>query len=154
MKIFPILLVMFCPVSMLGQDLPEGFTYRYFLEDYNCRFNAGTHDLNDTIDFGGNDLTWPVEGIGEVRMKIYFKSLLGACSVEVLDLNNNLIAKGEYMESLAMLCKYDRWYDYIGHSWHITPSRYYQPLKEGLWIERNVEGIMETKRYHLGFLLE
>lgn len=142
------------PFISIGQDVTEPYTHYYYLEEYNCWFDAGKHSLNDTIPFE-NSFVWPVEGLGQVKIKIFFKSMLGACDVEIRDLSGNLLAKGSYIDSLAMLCKYEKRFDHFHKDWHIAPTRYYQPLKDGSWLEKNIStGVMETKTYRKSFLIE
>lgn len=95
-----------------------------------------------------------VDKKAEAYFKLYLKNCMGAMTFERFSLKDStLLEKGNYISSLALLSSYETSYSVTKETSKIVVSKYYQPLKHGVWNFYDHKGnIIKKEKYDIGIL--
>lgn len=87
-------------------------------------------------------------------IKINLFSCKGKMNIKEFDRNGTLLATGQYEASLDTLKEYVDVFDLLGELKEIKVYKYFQPIKNGIWIYYENGEIKKKEKYRRGILLK
>jgi len=137
MKMLVILfLIIIVNVSCYGQT-------HIYLSDYGFYFVP--NKCNDTLSRRVNDSTY---------IKLKLSNCRGQMTIQQFDKKGVLVLSGFYCSSLDTLKQYLAKYDLWGNLFKIEVQKYFQPLKDGVWIFYYDGQIERKEKYKKGILFK
>ena len=78
----------------------------------------------------------------------------GKMSIKQYDRNGNLLLAGQYVASLDTLKEYVDVFNLVGEITAIKVYKYFQPLRDGIWVFYEMNEIKKKEKYKRGILIK
>lgn len=87
-------------------------------------------------------------------LKLQLANCKGKMSIKQYDSNGNLVLMGQYVASLDTLKEYVDVFNLVGEITAIKVYKYFQPLRDGIWVFYEMNEIKRKEKYKRGILIK